>query len=124
MNESNPKSWWVVLGALLGLTVGNGPIMQFTFGVLIQPLSEAFGADRGTVSTALLAGLVATGLATPLMGRLMDRYGVRRVARPGHGLDRLAGHLACNAGADVWPDRSVCRWPDAHALQQGDRRPV
>jgi len=82
MNESNPKSWWVVLGALLGLTVGNGPIMQFTFGVLIQPLSEAFGADRGTVSTALLAGLVATGLATPLMGRLMDRYGVRRVALP------------------------------------------
>ena len=82
MNESNPKSWWVVLGALLGLTVGNGPIMQFTFGVLIQPLSEAFGADRGTVSTALLAGLVATGRAPPLMGRLMDRYGVRRVALP------------------------------------------
>lgn len=82
MNESNPKSWWVVLGALLGLTVGNGPIMQFTFGVLIQPLSASFQADRGVISTALLVGLVATGVATPLMGRLMDKYGVRRMALP------------------------------------------
>lgn len=74
--------WWVVAGSLLGLTVGNGPVMQFTFGVFVKPLSEALQTDRGTVSGALLAGLVATGIATPLIGRLIDQHGTRRVALP------------------------------------------
>lgn len=74
--------WWVVAGSLLGLTVGNGPVMQFTFGVFVKPLSEALQTDRGTISGALLAGLVATGIATPLIGRLIDQHGTRRVALP------------------------------------------
>jgi len=77
---ANP--WWVVAGSLLGLTVGNGPVMQFTFGVFVKPLSEALQTDRGTISGALLAGLVATGIATPLIGRLIDQHGTRRVALP------------------------------------------
>lgn len=74
--------WWVVLGSLFGLTVGNGPVMQFTFGVFIKPLSEAMQSDRGAISAALLAGLVATGVATPIVGRLIDRHGTRSVALP------------------------------------------
>ena len=49
--------WRIAIGAMLALIVGNGPIMQFTFGVLIIPLSQALGTDRGTLSTALLVGL-------------------------------------------------------------------
>ncbi|KAF1021949.1 MAG: putative MFS-type transporter YhjX [Paracidovorax wautersii] len=75
----SPVPWRIAIGALLALIVGNGPVMQFTFGVLIIPLSQAFGTDRGTVSTALMVGLVTTGLATPWIGRLMDRHGVRRI---------------------------------------------
>lgn len=77
---SNP--WWVVVGSLIGLIVGNGPVMQFTFGVFVKPLSDAMQTDRGTISGALLAGLVATGIATPLIGRLIDKHGTRRVALP------------------------------------------
>ena len=76
------RRWLVILGAVLGLMVGNGPIMQFTFGVFILPVSQAFSTDRGTVSTALLLGLFLTGLMTPLAGHLMDRYGVRKIAIP------------------------------------------
>jgi MFS family permease len=76
------RRWLVVLGAVLGLMVGNGPIMQFTFGVFILPVSQAFSTDRGTVSTALLLGLFLTGLMTPLAGHMMDRYGVRKIAIP------------------------------------------
>jgi MFS family permease len=82
MSDAKRNPWWVVFGALLGLTVGNGPVMQFTFGVFVKPLSEAFGTDRGTISGALLAGLVVTGIATPLVGRLIDRHGTRRIALP------------------------------------------
>jgi MFS family permease len=74
--------WWVVFGSVLGLLVGNGPIMQFTFGVLLKPIGEEFGWDRGTVSAALVVGLCLTGVMTPLIGRLSDRFGVRAVALP------------------------------------------
>ncbi len=74
--------WWIVLGATLGLTVGNGPIMQFTFGVFLKPVTAALGTDRGTLSAAILIGLGCTGLVTPIVGALVDRYGIRRVSLP------------------------------------------
>ncbi len=77
---NNP--WWVVFGSVLGLLVGNGPIMQFTFGILLTPVSREFGWNRGTVSSAIVTGLWMTALATPLMGRLVDRLGIRAVALP------------------------------------------
>ena len=82
MSKPLSSPWWVVVGSLLGLTVGNGPVMQFTFGVFVKPLSEALNTDRGAISGALLAGLVATGIATPFIGRLIDRHGIRRISLP------------------------------------------
>ena len=35
--------WWIVFSSVLGLFVGNGPIMEFTFGVLLPPISNGFG---------------------------------------------------------------------------------
>lgn len=72
--------WWSVFAAVMGLIVGNGPVMQFSFGVFLKPLVEELKSDRATVSTALLVGLVFTGVCTPVAGRLVDRFGVRGVA--------------------------------------------
>jgi MFS family permease len=85
---NNP--WWVVFGSVLGLLVGNGPIMQFTFGVLLTPVSREFGWSRGTVSSAIVTGLWMTALATPLMGRLVDRFGIRAMALPALAVFSLA----------------------------------
>ena len=83
MSQSAKRNpWWVVLGALLGLIVGNGPVMQFTFGIFIKPITEEFGSDRGTISLAILVGLGLTGITTPLVGRLIDRFGIRKVTLP------------------------------------------
>ena len=42
--------WLVVFGSTLALVVGNGPIILFTFGVLLQPISAEFGwQDRKSV---------------------------------------------------------------------------
>jgi predicted MFS family arabinose efflux permease len=71
-----------VLGAVLGLIVGNGPVMQFTFGVFLKPIADEFGADRGTISSAILVGLCLTGVMTPVAGRLIDRYGIRTITLP------------------------------------------
>jgi MFS family permease len=73
------SSWWIVVGSGCALMVGNGPVMQFTFGVFLKPLMEEFGSARGTTSFALTVGLTATAFMLPVAGRLADRFGPRAV---------------------------------------------
>ncbi len=82
MGSSVRSPWWIVVGSIFGLMVGNGPVMQFTFGVFLKPISQDLGWDRGTISLALNAGLIVTGIATPFVGRLMDRHGIKFIAIP------------------------------------------
>ena len=74
--------WSIVVASMLGLLVGNGPVMQFTIGTLLPPITREFGWSRGMVSSAMVVGLWMTGIATPLVGRLVDRFGIRAVALP------------------------------------------
>lgn len=72
--------WWVVFGSTVGLIVGNGPIVFFTFGLFLGPVTREFGWDRATFSTSLLVGHGLAAAAYPLLGRAIDRYGIRRVS--------------------------------------------
>ena len=74
--------WWVVFGSTLGLIVGNGPITLFTFGVFLKPIVATFGWNRGTVASAVTVSQALGALATPFVGRMVDRWGVRRVTLP------------------------------------------
>jgi MFS family permease len=76
---TNYSPWWVVLGATLGLMVANGPIVFFTFGLFLGPITSEFGWDRATFSSSLLVGHTLAAIAYPFMGRLIDRYGIRPV---------------------------------------------
>ena len=82
--------WWGVGGATLGLIVSTGPIVQFSFGPFIKPLGAELGADRATLSVAILLAFSATAVLTPVAGRLVDRFGVRRVTLPAIVLSALA----------------------------------
>ena len=46
--------WWTVVASTLGLSVSNGPLIQYSFGTFLKPLGEEFHVDRGTLSTAVL----------------------------------------------------------------------
>jgi MFS family permease len=74
--------WWIVAASVLGLVAGNGPVMQFTIGILIAPITRDFGWSRGTLSSAMVIGLWMTGIVMLLVGRLVDRFGIRAVALP------------------------------------------
>jgi MFS family permease len=75
--------WWVVVGAVTGLFVCNGPVLGFTFGVFLKPIMADTGWSRGSVSFALSVGGVFSAVAVPILGHMMDRWSIRRVALPG-----------------------------------------
>ncbi len=58
--------WLLPLGSAIALTVGNGPISVFAFGVFIKPLEAEFGWSRASISAGLsLCGLFSA-LALPV----------------------------------------------------------
>src|SRR6516225_8435418 len=83
MRLSFTNPWWVVAGSVGGLVVCNGPVLGFTFGVFLKPIMADMGWQRGTASFALSFGGVCSALTVPVLGRMMDRSSIRRVALPG-----------------------------------------
>ena len=74
--------WWVVVGSTIALVVCNGPVGLFTFGVLLKPITEEFGWDRGTMSAASGMASLMIAVGVPVGGMLVDRWGVRRTLLP------------------------------------------
>ena len=82
--------WWIVVASVVGLLVGSGPVMQFTLGTFLPPIAHEFGWSRGRLSFAMVVGLWMTGIASLLVGRLVDRFGIRAVSLPAITLFSLA----------------------------------
>ena len=69
---------WIVLGAVtLCMMTGSG--LRSIFGVYIKPMEAEFGWGRGALSSAAAISLLLLGAAGPLVGRLADRWGPKRV---------------------------------------------
>jgi MFS family permease len=71
--------WWVVFGATAGMVVGNTPMTLFTFGLFLKPVTNEFGWSRATFASALFASQTMGAVSMPIVGKLIDRYGIRRV---------------------------------------------
>jgi MFS family permease len=97
---TNP--WWVVVGAVTGLFVCNGPVLGFTFGVFLKPIMADTGWPRSTTSFALSFGGILGAVTVPVLGRMMDRWSIRRVALPGLAVYTLFLSLMGLAPAVLW----------------------
>ncbi|HEY1795023.1 MAG TPA: MFS transporter [Stellaceae bacterium] len=75
--------WWVVFGAVIGLLVCNGPVLAYTFGIFLKPITADMGWQRGETSFALSIGSFIGSIAVPFLGLMMDRWSIRAVALPG-----------------------------------------
>jgi MFS family permease len=78
--------WWVVLTAGIGLLFGYAPIFVFSFGVFARSLVEEFHSNRTQISLAFTLASFMVSVGSPLAGRLVDRFGARRVLLPSIGI--------------------------------------
>jgi MFS family permease len=76
------NKWWLVFGSVLALIVGNGTINVFAVGIFFKPIARDLGYGRGIISTAVGVTNICTALMVPFFGRLLDKYGVRRILLP------------------------------------------
>lgn len=71
--------WWNVLASFIGLALSYAMFTVFVFGTFITPLEAEFGWQRGPMSLALTIANITVVFASPLLGVLVDKIGVRRV---------------------------------------------
>ena len=74
--------WRVVLAACLGVMAGFGSLFVYTFAVFVKPLGADFGWSREAVSSGFAIAAVTLGVFSPLLGRLIDHFGPRRIILP------------------------------------------
>jgi len=96
--------WIVVAVTALTLLVASG--VRAASGVLVKPLESDLGWSRSSISFAISVGLVLYGLAGPLGGALMDRYGPRRLMLAGLALTTLSSLVTAVSSA-LWQFTAV-----------------
>ncbi len=73
------RGWWIVVVAIIGQAFGIATTLVYTFGVFAKPLAAEFKSSRGSIALAVSLLDVCVTFSAPLVGRLVDRYGTRRI---------------------------------------------
>ena len=72
--------WPVVLASMLGIGLGLSPVPFYTIGMLAPELAREFGWAFGDIMAGLPIMTFAVLVASPIVGLLADRIGVRPIA--------------------------------------------
>jgi len=70
--------WYLVVASVVTNTIFSAAYFQ-GFGVLILPIERAFGWDRWVISAAMSLRQLESGIVSPAVGFLLDRYSARRL---------------------------------------------
>ena len=90
------RGWLIVVVCLLGISTGPAAFGLASLFRLGGPIGTEFGWSRTAISTAVSVMMLCTAFSLPLMGRLVDRFGVKPVLVPSviiFGLCLIAGSL-------------------------------
>ncbi len=91
---------WIIV-AVTFVAMGIGVNARTAFSLLYPPILDEFGWDRGVTAGAFSFGFVVSGILSPLLGRMMDRFGPRAVMELGTGL-MAAGFLLAPLTSQPW----------------------
>src|ERR1700733_1665391 len=92
---------WVIVGIAF-VTMAIGVTARTAFSLLLPPLMDEFGWDRGLVAGAFSFGFLVSAILSPIIGRIMDRHGPRVVIGGGVCLMSL-GLFMAPAIETPWP---------------------
>jgi MFS family permease len=73
------RGWPIVLSAMLGIGLGLSPVPFYTIGIFAPELARTFHWGFAQVMGGLPITTIAVFIASPLVGMLSDRFGVRIV---------------------------------------------
>jgi MFS family permease len=73
------RGWKIILVAAVGLGFGLSALPIYSIGVLTRPLTAAFHISRGEVQSIYTWMTIGNLLASPFLGLMIDRHGVRRI---------------------------------------------
>lgn len=94
----------MVAAAMVGTMCCSTSVVLVNVGVFITPLAETFGWSRGAIVLSLSIAAISMAVANPLVGRLIDRFGVRPVlivSLVGYGLATAAVPFLIGV-MDIW----------------------
>jgi MFS family permease len=107
MNKASPKTyqgriyygWIMVLAIWLIVVVSAG--MFTSFGVFLNPLLNVFGWTRGTISLAYSIFMIANGVATLMIGSIVEHYSIRKILLCG-GIVHAIGLMCTATTRELW----------------------
>jgi len=70
--------WYMVVASVVTNTIFSAAYFQ-GFGVLIIPIERAFGWDRWVISAAMSLRQLESGIVSPAVGFLLDRFSARKL---------------------------------------------
>jgi MFS family permease len=73
---------WIIV-AVTFVTMAIGVTARTSFSLLFPPIIEEFNWERGITAGAFSFGFLVSGALSPLIGRMMDRFGPRAVMELG-----------------------------------------
>ena len=90
------------MASFTGMALSYAMFTVFAFGTFVKPLEEEFGWQRGEMSFALTMTNIAVVIASPTLGFIVDRLGVRRVLIPSTILMALAVASMIFLRGNIW----------------------
>jgi len=69
--------YWILVATFICLLVMSG-CNYWAFSLFVKPLQSDLGWSRGTIMAAFTIFLLVTGVTSPFIGRIIDRYGAKK----------------------------------------------
>ncbi|WP_317928520.1 MFS transporter [Halioxenophilus sp. WMMB6] len=74
------RGWPIILAAGLGIGLGLSPMPFYTIGMFAPQLAREFQWGFGDIMVGIMVMTIMSLIASPIVGHLADRYGVRKIA--------------------------------------------